>query len=218
MLQILEGAEPESLLDLFSLAEEDEATKRTHAAPLFPAEVVEEALPLEIKMRPTAYTRSRALASLPKAFRESLKDVLQFGARARDFGADPHLVEEYERAVEHLLLDLIGRSPLSYQGSEEPGHLHTWSTATRMDPFLRKAREDRARGLDRERMRLMDSPFRFTVGPNVSESLDSSEVIREMRKLAREVARLAAKVDEPARDGVNGESEESGDAQHPEGS
>ncbi|MEW2421287.1 helix-turn-helix transcriptional regulator [Streptomyces nigra] len=212
MLRILEGEEPELIPGLFSMADEEAANRGHSQVHLFPGDSVEEALPLQISMRPTNHTRSVALAALPKGLRETVAEVLQFGVKARSYGADPDLAEEYERAAEQLLLDLLKRVPLGYQGSAGPGRLDSWSRAMRMDPVLRKEKEERARARDRERRRLTESPYYYTdraERTNVVGDIDSRSVMRAIRELADEVARLSAKVDVPMPEDLFDEDETS---------
>ncbi|MDX3555321.1 helix-turn-helix transcriptional regulator [Streptomyces europaeiscabiei] len=165
MMQILEGGEPEPVLDLFSYDEESVRGRSLSQLNMFPslstrlsaedAEILDEA-----EEFPSNHGRSAALARLPKALRAALVEVLSFGSRARTFGASPNVVEEYERAVEALLVDLTSR-PLTYRGGpgEGTGHLAVWARAMRMDPVLRREREERMRAADRERRRIAESEF-----------------------------------------------------------
>lgn len=196
MQRILEGGEPDELLDLFSLEQEEDAVARLRGqAPLFPAETTEEALPLEIDTSPSNHARSKALAALPKSFRAALAEILPFGTKARSYGADPEIVEQYEHAVELLLLDLLKRLPLSWEGTRDPGHLAMWNTAMRMDPVLRKEKEELLRAQVRERRMLEETEHLYRLNRDVVVGgTTSADVLRELRRLAEEVAVISEKV------------------------
>jgi transcriptional regulator with XRE-family HTH domain len=207
MLRILDGGEPGSRLDLFS----PHARVRDQAS-LFPAvgETESEGFPNADEEPLSNHARSKALARLPRRVRAGLEGVLSFGRRARDFGADEAIVQGYEEAVEALIIDLTGR-PAEFLGySRDPGHLARWQTAMRMDPMLRRTREDRVLDADRERRQLRGGDgqgmFRLdrhagTADPNpVVGGTTSAEVLQELRKLSNEVARLSEKVDEKGKD------------------
>jgi transcriptional regulator with XRE-family HTH domain len=187
MMEILAGGEPEPIHDLFSIAEV-ERMGVPDQMPMFP-----DAGPGETEEFSSNHTRSAALARLPKALRAGLGDVLSFGSKARAYG-----VEEYERSVEGLILDMT-RRPIAYEGaSRDPGHLMLWQDALRRDPFLRREREERMRAAARERRRLDEAAHLYRAR-NVDRDVvvggtDSAEVLRELRKLAEEVAELGKKV------------------------
>ncbi|WP_261801165.1 hypothetical protein [Streptomyces sp. PBH53] len=207
MARILGGGEPEPILDLLSLAEE-EAPENYETGALFPLVEHHEVASEGGGSLTSNWARSEALAGLPKSFRESLDAVLSFGWRARNYGADEGLVADYERVVDALLIDLTSR-PAEFIGwSPDAGNLACWRRAMRMDPVLRRQREERMRAEARERRRLsdvMDSLPRTLASATYREPVVGAttdlEVLRELRKLAHEVARLSEK--------VNGKSEES---------
>jgi transcriptional regulator with XRE-family HTH domain len=197
MVQILEGGEPEPVLDLFSLAESG-ASAVPDQMPMFPDGDLEEEDEFS-----TNRNRSAALARMPKGIRAALTEVLEFGHLGRIHGADLELVERYEEAVDALLVDLISR-PLGFTGfSQDPGRLTLWRRALRMDPLLRKEKEELMRAQARERRRLEEAGHLYRVKRDVVVGgTTSDEVLRELRKLAEEVAVLAEKVD--AREAVPG--------------
>lgn len=214
MQLILAGGEPSVELDLFAAVEAEEKAARHEQSLLFPAATTEEALPLEGALQPTNHARSKALAALPRSFRAALTEVLPFGIKARNYGADPEVVERYERAVEELLLDLLSRAPISYSGtSGDPGHLALWNTAMRMDPVLRKEREESMRAMERQRRNLTEhTRLQFlSERTPVAGGVSSAEVLREIQKLAEEVARLSAKVDDAQPSAAGGD-----DRTHPD--
>jgi hypothetical protein len=207
MLRILEGGEPEPRLDLFSLHEGLSGQEA-----FFPTadEMESEGFPNADEEPPSNHARSKALARLPRHVRAGLEEVLSFGRRARNSGADQALVQEYEQAVEALIIDLTSR-PVEFLGySRDPGHLAGWQTAMRMDPMLRRTREERLRDAERERRRIMESDvqglFRLdrhaaTVDRDpVVGGTTSAEVLQELRKLSNEVARLSERVDEKGKE------------------
>ncbi|MER6064863.1 hypothetical protein ABT167_27550 [Streptomyces sp. NPDC001792] len=151
---------------------------------------------------PDNHSRSVALSHLPKSLRGSLDGVLSFGQRARTYGADPELVEEYEAAVEALIIDMTSR-PLEWSpSSRDPGRLARWRTALRMDPMLRRIRDDRLRESRRLREAGAQSMFRLdrhaatAVPDSVVGGTTSAAILQELRKLADEVSRLSKKVDD----------------------
>jgi DNA-binding XRE family transcriptional regulator len=200
MVHILEGGEPEQLLDLFTLAEQESGIP--DQARLFPevgrapAEEVDEGAPPYLE-------RSQVLTRLPKKLRASLEDVLSFGRKAKAFGASDSLVEEYEEAVDALIIDLTSRS-IAYEGhSRDPGLLWHWRDAMRQDPMLRHERNERLREAEIRRRRMLEEADRLYRAANptavdrtvVVGGTTSEEVLRELRKLAEEVAQIAKKVD-----------------------
>jgi transcriptional regulator with XRE-family HTH domain len=196
MQRILEGGEPEEFLDLFSVVDQDAVARSRGQEPLIPAVSAEEARPLEFDILASGHGRSTALAALPKPFRSALVEVLHFGRRAASYGADPALVEEYERDVELLLLDLVSRLPLSYEGaSSGSGRLMLWESAMKMDPVLRKERDERMRSIDRERRQIRSEAERLYMRTPVVGETTEAAVLAELRQLAMEVARLSEKVD-----------------------
>ncbi len=185
MQNILDGGEPEPFL-------EQEL--------LFPLDDGPEELPGVDDGFPSNHARSAALARLPRVMRADLESVFQFGRRAGNHGADYDLVEEYEQAVEALLGDLTSR-PVKFVGyHQDHGRLAHWEKALRMDPMLRRQREERLRAEDRERRYLAEKaggirrPASTDRTPVVGGTTDA-EVLNELRMLAKEVARLSEKVD-----------------------
>ncbi|MFF0080250.1 multiprotein-bridging factor 1 family protein [Streptomyces canus] len=190
MERILEGGEPDPVLDLFSLVD-DELRSSREQMPMFPSPGMEDDAEI-----PTSHARSAALARLPKPLRAALSEVLEFGHKGRVYGADLELVERYEEAVEALLLDLLSR-PLTHTGiSQDPGHLALWRGAMRMDPVLRREKEERMRAQARERRRLEEAEHHYLARRDVVVGgTTSADVLRELRKLAEDVAVIAKKVD-----------------------
>jgi transcriptional regulator with XRE-family HTH domain len=206
MLGILEGGEPEPRLDLFSLElkAEEGADGSLEQVPLFPSADVPltgDRSGMEVEF-PNLHSRSSALARLPKALRAPLAEILTYGSRARNYGADPDVAEEYERAVEALIIDLASRRP-TYRSSGDPGHLAPWSSAMRMDPVLRREKEERAHIAERERRRAQTELDRlnYAVGRTpVVGGISEAQILREIQKLAAEVGRLSDKVDAKDKD------------------
>lgn len=200
MVHILEGGEPEALLDLFSLAEQasglpDQVSMFPEAGRVLGEEIDEETSP--------HHSRSQALARLPKRLRDSLDDVLSFGRKAKTYGASDSLIEEYEEAVEALIIDLTSRS-IAYEGhSRDPGHLWHWREAIRQEPMLRREKSERLREAEVRRRRMLEEADRLYRASNplavdrtpVVGGTTSEEVLRELRNLAQEVTRLSEKVD-----------------------
>ncbi|WP_405549500.1 hypothetical protein OG215_25105 [Streptomyces globisporus] len=148
-----------------------------------------------LRERPSPYTRSVILAQLPRQIRASLSDILRFGRRAHNHGASAKLVEEYERVVEALILDLAANGH-GFEPSFEPGSLADWVRAETMDPLVRKTRAEREIAADRRRRSsLADAALLSDRDAVVTVSgLASEEVLAELRKLASEVAGLSEEV------------------------
>lgn len=202
MVEILDGGEPALMYDLFSLAEEMDVPHpigQDSPLPVSGDQRLEQLAHSRGEEFPTNHTRSVALAALPPGLRKSLTEVLNFGRKAVGYGADPELAERYEEAVEDLLMDLIGR-PLGHpSATSDPGHLAMWLTAMRMDPVLRKEREEQQRQADRYK-RTVEAVRREAGLPTVPRThvvgdVGSVDLINELRRLSKEVERLAAKVD-----------------------
>lgn len=197
MLQILEGGEPETALDphLFQVPGEPEQVLLTRDS--------DRPRRLILEDETARIARSKALAGLPKRIRASLDEVLGFGSKVSAYGASDSLVEEYERAVEALLVDLTSRS-VEYIGySSDPGLLFPWSRAMREEPVLRRQQVERMREADLARKRMLleaDQRYRAANPSAVDRTpvvggTTSEEVLRELRNLAQEVTRLSEKVD-----------------------
>lgn len=201
MERILEGGEAESRLDLFSLMEEDSAI--ADQVSLFPdpgARRLEELAHEQGREMPGPDTRGYALAQFPPVLRKALPDVIDFGHKAVTHGADPEVAERYEEAVEALLMDMIGRR-LAYEGSpSDPGVLWLWRDALKRDPVLQKERDERRLAYSRELRRLRESAQREetllrAARMSVVGEDESGQILKELRRLAQEVERLAKKVD-----------------------
>lgn len=204
MVSILEGGEPEKLLDLFSITE-DEPSALPDQESIFPDAGVRRLYELAHERGEegvTPHTRARAIAEFPASLRKATAEVIEFGRKAVSYGADSEVAERYERAVEELLMDMIGRR-LEYAGislASDPGHLWIWRSAMKMDPVLRKEKEELARKMDRERRRYMESHDRETLFPRlprtsvVGES-DSRAILDAVRVLTERVNELSEKVD-----------------------
>jgi transcriptional regulator with XRE-family HTH domain len=190
MVRILEGGEPEQIDDLRSWEARQIPDQALHFpdAPLIAEEEI-----------PSSYSRSKALARLPKIMRAGLQYVLDFGRRAANHGADEDLVDDYEQAVEALLIDLASR-PVRFVGYLPGiGRLDIWKKALHMDPMLRRKREDEQQEADRFRRGVEAVRKEATLAPippaPVVGDVGSGDVINELRRLREEVARLAKKVD-----------------------
>ncbi|WP_030333751.1 helix-turn-helix domain-containing protein [Streptomyces sp. NRRL B-1381] len=202
MQHVLDGGEPSLAplqdLPLFEMADDGRLLSRDELAS--PTDLLRE--------RPSPYTRSVILAELPRPIRSSIGDVLRFGRRAQNFGASTSLVEEYERVVEALILDLAANSR-GFDPSFEPGALADWERAESMDPVVRKNRMEREIAADRRRRSARaDMAQLLSRDDDVvvvgDDKIEASEVLLELRKLAEEVAGLSEKF----REGQQGKDDE----------
>lgn len=191
MQHVLEGGEPS--LDLVPIPlfdgedAEPAAIDETERAPRGVAELLRE--------RPSNYSRSVVLADLPRQIRNSVGEVMRFGRRARNFGAAPDLVEQYESIVEALIIDLANNRH-DFEPSSDPGRLWLWMRALEMDPVLRKTREERERAADRQRRSALVSAAHYLGQEKtaVVGDMQSETVLQEIRRLAAEVAQLSQEV------------------------
>ncbi|WP_030585637.1 helix-turn-helix domain-containing protein [Streptomyces anulatus] len=188
MEHVLDGGEPSlapESVPLFELADDGD---------LFNREDLSDPVNL-LRQRPSPYTRSVILAQLPRQIRASISDILRFGRRAQNHGASAKLVEEYERVVEALILDLAANGH-GFEPSFEPGSLADWVRAETMDPLVRKTRAEREIAADRRRRSaLADAALLPDRDAVVTVSgLASEDVLAELRKLASEVAGLSEEV------------------------
>ncbi|MEU2992933.1 hypothetical protein ABZ772_21750 [Streptomyces griseoincarnatus] len=193
MVNVLEGGEPTETVDLFTQEHIPTPELRIPLGPAIEEETAGGVSGLRGRSA-SNYSRSTALASLPKGIREALGTVLDFGRKAASYGADLDAVERYEDATEALLLDLVGR-PLEWDPLHGPGRLKGWRAAMRMDPVLRRERRERALAAERGlRQTEVDraQPYRRT--PIVGDT-DMDEIMRAVQRLAVEVTRLAEKVE-----------------------
>ncbi|WP_145499216.1 helix-turn-helix domain-containing protein [Streptomyces sp. CFMR 7] len=147
-----------------------------------------------LKERPSPYIRSVILAELPRPLRASIGEVLRFGRRAQNWGASATLVDQYERAVEALILD-VAAGDHDFEPSFDPGSLADWMRAERMDPLVRKTKMEREIAADRRR-RANRADAAQLGGDVVVDGATSSEVLAELRKLALEVGELSQKIRE----------------------
>lgn len=148
----------------------------------------------------STHALSTALARAPRQIRNHLPDVLNFGRRCLAMGADGSIVEAYESSVNELLMSLL-TGPLEFEGFAEGGELEPWRRATRMDPVLRQENKERVMG--RRSRPPVSSEATLRRNDEREEAVvvggtDSEGVLRELRKLASEVAQLKGVVREVA--------------------
>ncbi|MYS34891.1 helix-turn-helix protein [Streptomyces sp. KhCrAH-43] len=194
MQHVLDGGEPSIApiadLPLFEVADDGEVIGGAELSD--PVDL--------LKRRPSTYTRSVILAQLPRQVRAGIGDVFRFGRRAHDYGASMDLVEEYERVVEALILDLAANGR-GYEPAFESGQLSDWERAQKMDPLLRKIKSERETAAERRRRAMLIDMLQSADREDVTDrdnvvvgGIDSVTVLAELRKLAAEVADLSQEV------------------------